>query len=232
MKIIIKTTAFICFILIATTAESGDANKYILANNSMRAGIAYIPTISSGRIVGEPQLGQISYSPKVGYHFGVIGSYIFGKRNFVETGIMHQTHILQFNQKASTQFSFLNNALEKETTLRFASYSVPIRMLYYDGLFRFRRYLSVGPVFNFMYSRRQEETHTFEDNYPITDVFKNKSGFNMFSPEMRIGLGFEYDLENDLSFKVEPILSFGFYRGKTKANMITFGILIAAQLQQ
>jgi hypothetical protein len=220
----------LAIILVQTSNASGRFN-YIYKNTQMRGGAMFMPFMSSGKVIGETQFGRVTYNQKFGNSFGLIGSYKFGMRNFVEAGFSHQTQILNYNQNKTASFSFLNNAIEKSTTVRFSSISVPLRLLFYDSQYRLRRYMSVGTALNFMYSRKQHETYVFENNYQETNAYNNKGEYRFFSPELRMGFGFEYDLDQELCIKLEPIVGMSFYRGGSKINMITLGLLLAAQIQ-
>jgi hypothetical protein len=226
----------ILFLFLFTQKSIADEHKgkfsYVFTSPNYKLGVVYAPLSTSGRPINVSQTGKTTYESKFGYSFGAIGSYRIKGNSFIETGITHQVQILKYSQLPSDAFISDLNALSRSIDERFNSISIPIKMLFYNSNYRFRKYITPGIALNMMYAQQQHETYYFENNYTISHVNKNKGGYRILAPEIRMGFGWEFDANIDLSFKIEPYIGATLFRGKSKVNMLSLGLMIVTQIQE
>lgn len=214
----------------------GSDSRYILAEHNRKVGFQFQPMFNKGFIYNSKIPTPGGDPVTLGINYGILGGLRLSKSVFVEAGVNHG--IQRYKHTLSGELhdeitDFFPERIVRED--RFSRLSLPVRAVFHSSPNRFRKIASAGIDLGFLLRHSRFDNYEFEEGSSVTNAVKSPGEFAIFQPELRLGVGIEYDLENELSVRIEPFVSTSFFSGKNHLYSLNFwniGILFTAQLQE
>lgn len=227
----VKSVLFFLLIYTFQSSFSKGSFDYVFSNHNWKYGLSVSPALHFGSISGLSTKGNLDYKPFVGFSTGVLFSKRVAKTTFFEVGLQYSLAGIKYNREPTENFELEFTANKERVTDRFEQLTIPIKGIFYMSDFRLRKYMSVGASLNTQLRQTKYQTLYLPEDAITTNVINNKGSYSRLGASFFLGFGAEYDIEQDLSFAVEPYFGVSLFPGKESGYAFMGGLNIKIQLQ-